>query len=241
MLIDKITNPWIRFKLVGKTLEGEEKSRLAKDVFLYVIRSYNAYESQKNKMLDEIADIYPDIDDAVSDEEILDVFVSFCDESIRRGKVVTTAELGWARKFVREPGLCRAIERNIYKILLMASSHWDSLRKGFDWTIPESEKEQVAISVLLIEEIGSKRKMELAEEFGQSKKEFVRVYFRKLLYDRHYDQAKALGVDLPDTVLEVIVDNLNNGYMEDAYNLARLFLPDRDDLRKEVRQIADAF
>jgi len=242
MLIDFISNPWFRFKVLHANLQGEEeKSQSAKKAFLHVIVRYNAYISQKEKILGEIAEVYPDITDAVSDEEILLYFQYFCQEARRRNEIVSPAELNWVNKFVRDDVIRVQIEKMIYRIVLGASSHWDKMRRSFTWTICESEKLELVHEVLLDKGVGSKRKMELAQEFGEPKDDFARSYYRKLLYDRHYDKAEELGLSDPEIVFDVIVANIDNGYFRDALNIAKRFLPERKDLAEEIQQIIAAF
>ena len=241
MLIERISNPWFQFKVLQATLQGEEKSHLAKKAFLYVICRYNAYSSQKEKILNEIAEAYPDITEAACDEEMLEHFQYFCQEAKRRGEIVSPAELDWVNKFVRNTTIRVQIEKLIYRVVLGASSHWDKMRQGFSWTISDDEKLELVREVLLEKEVGSKRKLELAQEFGEPKNDFARPYYRKLLYDRHYDKAEELGVSDPEITLNVVVANIDNGYFRDALDIAQRFLPERKDLAGEIQQIIAVF
>lgn len=242
MLIERISNPWYRFKLLHSTLEGEEeKSRSAKEAFLYVIYHYNAFNFQKAKVLDEIAEVYPEITAAVNDEEIRDHFKSFCEEAQRRNEIVSPAELTWVNKFVRTDTIRTEIEKMIYRVVLRAGSHWLKMRQDFGWTISDYEKLELVREILQDEGVGNKKKMELAEEFGEPADDFARLYYRKLLYDRHYDKAAELGVSDDETVINVIIACINNGYFQDAIDIAKRFLPQRKDLVVEIQQIIDAF
>lgn len=241
MLIERISNPWFRFKVLQATLQGEEKSHLAKKAFLYVIFGYNAHGSQKEKILNEIAEAYPEIREAVCDEEVLDHFQHFCQESKRKNEIVSPAELGWVNKFVRNAMIRVQIEKLIYRTILRASSHWDKMRQGFNWTISDDEKLELVREVLLDKGVGSKRKLELAQEFGEPEGDFSRSYYRKLLYDRHYDKAEELGVNNSEIVFNAIMANVDNGYFQDALDIAQRFLPGRKDLAEEIQQIMVVF
>ncbi len=241
MLIERISNPWFQFKVLQATLQGEEKGHLAKNAFLYVINEYNAYSSQKEKILNEITETYPDITEAVCDEDMLEHFQYFCQKARRRNEIVSPVELDWVNKFVRNATIRVRIEKLIYRIVLGASSHWDKMRHDFSWTISDDEKLELVREVLLDKGVGSKRKLELAQEFGQPKDDFARPYYRKLLYDRHYDKADELGVSDSEIVLDVIVANVDNGYFRDALDIAQRFLPERKDLAEEIQQIIAVF
>jgi hypothetical protein len=240
MLIERITNPWYLFRILLPTLEGVERGNLAKQAFLHVICSYSAYKSIKELMLGDIAKACPEITDIVSDEEMQMQFQDFCQEARRRREFVSPAELEWVYEFVKSSAIRTQVEKLIYKMGLLASSSWDSTRRAFSWTISESEKLELVREVLRGEEIGSIRKVELAEEFGEPKDDFVRFYYRKLLYDRHYDKAKKLGVSYPDVVVDVIVENINNGYLQGALDIAQHFLPERADLIDEIKEFMTA-
>jgi len=82
-----------------------------------------------------------------------------------------------------------------------------------------------------------KRKVELAEEFGEPKDKFINAYYGKLLYDRHYDQAEALGVSDPEIFIDAIIKDINNGYVADALDIADRFLPDQKDIIEEIHKI----
>lgn len=240
VMLIKINNSWIKFKVLWTSLTEEERVYLAKETFLYVIYRYNAFFHQKEKMLDEVAKAYPDIDDAVSDGKILLEFQYFCQEAGRRNEIVSPAELKWVKKYVRYYEVQLEIEELIYCILLRASSHWDKMRQDFGWTISAPRKLEFVREILRDKKVGSKRKLELAEEFGESKDDFARSYYKKLLYDRHYDKAKELSVENSDVVVDVVVANINNGYPGDALDIVERFLPYRKDLVEEIQQIIAA-
>lgn len=246
MLVERITNPWFRFKVLFATLPAEgagegERFMLARDAFLHVVANYSAFNFQKEKVLNEIIEAYPGLIDAISDDEMLSKFQDFCREARKRNEIVSPAELKWVEKYVGDSMIFEQIEKMIYRVLLCASSHWDGMRRTFNWTISDIDKQELVRGVLQNEDIGSKRKMEIAQEFGEPDNQFVKVYYKKLLWDRHYDQAQALGVSDLDYVIDVIVSDINSGYFNDAIEVAQRFLPDRQDLIKEIQQIIAAF
>ena len=201
MIIERINNPWFRFKLLHSTLKGEEeRSKSAKEAFLYVIFHYNAFKFQKAEVLAEIAEVYPDIVDAVCDGENPDCFKTFC----------------------------KAAERQ-------------KIRTEFEWTLTDKEKLEQVREVLQDESVGNKKKLELAKEFGEPTEEYSRPYFQKLLYDRHYDNASELGVSDFETIMEVILGNIDHGYFQDALDIAKRFRTDREDLADEIQKLIDTF
>ena len=242
MLINHISNPWVRFKVLFATLQEEkEKIRMAKNAFLYVIANYNAFKFQKSKALNDIAGTYPNIVKMVCDKEILRHFRHFYNKMSRRKEIVTPSELDWVNRYVKDADIRTNIERSIYCVLLGASSYWNGVRQGFHWTISEKDKLELAREVLQIENLGSKRRMELAQEFGEPCEKFVNDYHRKLLRDKHYNQAEVLEVNDPDLFIDAIISNINNGRFGDALYIAQRFLPDREDIMKEIQQIIAIF
>jgi len=243
ILIGRIDNPWIEFKVLFPTMKpGEEKALLAKKAFLYVIRTYSAFDDhQKAEMLDEIAQECPDTINDISHEEIHEQFFFLCRQLEGRHKIVSPVELEWVVKYIKIDGYRTDIEKAIYRGLLMASSHWDKMRHKFGWTISEKIRKELARTVLLTEDtVGSKRKLELAQEFGEPKDMFARDYFYKLLYDGHYGQAEKLGVNDSELVIYAIISKIKNEYLDDALNIANRFLPDRQDIIDEIKQIIAA-
>lgn len=234
MLIDQMTNPLFRFWILSP--QGQERQRLAKQAFLFVIGTQNAVRYQKAKILNGLIEECPHLLDTISDEEMSTHFQAFYQEAVRRGEVVSTCELRWVSKYVRDPEIRTQIEKMIYRRLL-GSSFGDRERLEYRWTISFSEKQELAREVLLKHGLGSMRKMELAQEFGEPHEEFLCLYYKKLLYDRHYDKAESLGVSYPDVVEEVVVANLDAGYFQDALDVAVRFLLSRVDLAEEIQQM----
>lgn len=242
MLIEQITNPQIRFAIVKGKLGKAEKASLAKQAFLYIIEKYDACEFQKEKMFREIVEACPEIMESISDEEMKDSFQLFYENATKSGKIVSTEELKWIGKYVRDNQIRIMMERMIYHKFLRASSHWDKERREFKWSISKKEKAVLASEIICHFWPGNKRAMELAQEFGLPYiEDYRRGYFRKLLYDRHYDKAAELGVADEDTIIGVILSNIDNRYLHDALDVARRFLPDRNDVIEEIEQIVAAF
>lgn len=235
MLIDQITNPRIRFGVLRKAAQGKEMEDLATKAFFYVIEHYNAFDCQKEKILDEIIQSCPSIADSINGERVLESFKRFFQESERRREIIITEELCWVEKYVKDSSVITQIKKLIYRKLLSASSHQDYQRKTIDLSV-EDELEIVR-EVLQERSVGSKRKMEIAKEFGEPSEAFTRNYWKKLLYDRHYEKAESLG-NFPDVALDIIVENINNGYLLDALDVAERFLPER---KGEVEGIINAF
>lgn len=238
MLIDRITNPWIQFKVTFKTLQEEdEKQKLAKKAFLYVVANYNAYDFPKEKMLNKIIEAYPDVILVIYDSDLHDCFDYLYRNAKERNQIISPAELSWVNKYIKNGRRCYQIEKQIYRMLLSASSYWDKIRQRFNWTILDGYKLELVREALQDENLGFKRRMELAQEFGEPKDEFVKAYYEKLLYDRHYDQAENLGISDSELVINVIIKDINNGYVADALDVADRFLPDRKDIIEELHAI----
>ncbi len=248
MLIERADNPWIQFKVLWPDLERGQRSLLAKRAFLHLIARYDASRFQKEKSLAEIAELCPGILDpasgeshVVSDREILQAFRYLYQDAKRRREILSPEELTWARLYVKDREIYIIIEKMIYQLLLGASSHWDKIRGGFKWAISEEDKLKLARQALKDTRLGSKRKLEIAREFGEPEDDFATAYFRKLLWDRHYDKAQESGLSDPRIALEVVVDNINSGYFSDAFEIVRRFLPERTDLIQEIQRIKSAF
>lgn len=241
MLIDQVSDPLVRLKVLHSKLSDEERAALAKQAFLHVIAHHNAFKFQKKKVLDEIAQICPDIRDTISEEEMFNYFEDFCAEAKRRNEIVSTAELTWVNRYISSLEIRLLIEKLIYRTLLAASSHWNKLRWDFQWQFNDQEKLMLAREVLRDSRVSAKRKVEIAREFTEPGDDYLRAYYKKLLYDRHYEQAAALEVKSDEIVIEILIKNINYGYFRDALELAEKFLPHQPELAEEIKQIITAF
>lgn len=239
-VIELIEEPWVRFKVLFTTTEEEEqKKQLAKEAFAFVIARYSAFKFPKEKMLDTIANLYPNITTVFSDEELFQFFEEFYNEMFRRKEIVTSAELGWVEKYIDDTDIHTKIEKLIYARLLIASSHWDPMREKFEWTISEGDMLELAREALKDENLGSKRKMELAEEFRLPGLDFAKDYHWKLLYSGHYKQMTNLEID-DGTVISAVASLLENGRWDNAIDVAKRFLPERADVIEETEAIVEA-
>lgn len=241
MLIEGIKNPWYLFRTLQIELSAGEKRELAKKAFLYVTGNYNAFNYQKKRALDEIVEACPDVLITLSDKEMLESFRRLYQENEKKGEILSPTELDWTNKYIKSSHIRIEIERSIYRRLLSCSSHWDRLRKSFAWRILYQEKLKLVDEVLQDGRVDSKRKIELAQEFGKPKEGYVLAYYKKLLFDRNYDEAEGLNVNNPDIVFEVIVANINNGYFQEALDVVLIFLPERKDIAEEIRKIRNIF
>lgn len=218
----------MKFKVTGNN---------AKEAFLYVIYAYNAFAFDKKGMLGTIVEKCPDVLEALTEENILEAFKQFYQNTVRRGELISTAEFNWVSQYVKDPDVRKEIEKIAYYSLLSASNHHDEIRQTFEWTINEEEMKGIAKDVLENPNLGSKRKMQVAKEFGEPSERFEKEYLRKLLWDRHYDKAEALGTKNDEVVISVILENINSGYVNDAAQIAARFLPDRQDIADEIQRI----
>ncbi len=233
MLIEQVTNQWLRYRVSGEN---------PKRAFLYVVSNYGAYSYQKTKMLADIVKTHPDVRTRISDDELSEAFKLLMNHLQSRNEILSPAELEWIAEYVVGVHFRLAMEVTIYRQLLKASDHWDKLRQTFAWTISKEGQKEIVSSVLANSAIGSKRKIQLAAEFGLPQDDsWSRSYFARLLWDRHYDQAAAPQLrNVDKIVIKVIVANLDGGYIKNAIEVARRFLPDREDLAKELQEIEAA-
>jgi hypothetical protein len=232
MLLELLTNLWIRFCVIG---EG------AKEAFLYVISAYGAFTHNKEKMLGKIVEKCPDVVSAISDDELFSAFNRLCKNLINKNEILSPAELTWASQYIKNPGIRKEMEKIIYRVVASGSDWWDGMRREYKWTLSEEEKISLVREILADPKVGSKRKTELAKEFGLEMKLDNLAYFRKLLWDRHYDKAAALGVaDADEIVISVIADNIDSGYIKDAADIAQQFIPKRKDIADEISRITAA-
>lgn len=210
-----------------------------KEAFLYVIVSQNAMSYDKKKALSVIVKKHPDILENISDDELLTAFFTLAEYSQSRNEILSFVELDWVSLYVKDEDARSDVEQIIYSGFLRASDGWDKARKDFkEWTLSETTKKALAMKVLQDAKLGSKRKMQLAKEFGLPSDDYARDYFKTLLWGRHYVAAEALklsGTD--DLAIEVIVDDLNSLHINDALNIAQRFLSHREDILKELEEI----
>lgn len=232
MLIDQVTDPWLLWRLTGKDPRA---------AFLYVVASENAMTFEKLKALNNIAKVNPEVLDLFSSLDVLQAFHRLVEDSRERGELVSYVELAWVSVYVLDADVRSVIEEAIYYGFLLASDYADKNRKEFKWKLSGPTKKRLAISALENDRVGSKRKMQIALEFGLSSAAYTRSYFKRLLWDKHYDQALKLERCWTDTdVIGVIVENLNSEHYRDAFQIAALFLPHRKDITQELESMARA-
>lgn len=229
MLKNRVSNLWIKFHLTGEDPKG---------TFLYVILNYDAHKTNKVAMLDRVAEETEQLLDSITDDEIYEAWSSFSGQMFRTGQIVSPAELKWIRKYVKDERTCQIMEGTIYSGLARASNYWDNLRNQYEWTITPEKRVRIIQEILDCPgNLGPKRKMELAKEIGQSWQDHAVDYYKRLLRDRHYDQATELGIQSPEAVEEIIVNCVNGGCLNDARNITKQFLPGRQDLLDEIEEI----
>ncbi len=242
MLISKTSNTVVKLMVAfKKDDQGWRHVSLVREAFLYVIENYNSYSQRKNDLLDKISSIFPTALDQVTNRSIWKSFGIFWATHDGRREVISISELKWVKKYVSDPVIVKKIERLIYKSLLRSSRN-DSIRLGYEWTMSNEDINEVVGHVLLDEGLASKRKMQIALEYDLDMSEYARTYYRKLLWDRHYDKAANLSIETPkDIVEEVIIMNIDNNHFRDALDIAKRFLPKRTYLVDEIEEMQDAF
>jgi hypothetical protein len=230
MLIERITNIEMRYRLLG------ENPRAA---FLQVIAGHNAMEFDKVRALADIVERRPEILKSIFDTDLFYAFGNLAARSRAKGELLSYVEMDWVVKYVKGRTTQWAIEEILFTGFLTASDHWDKARREFKWTLSQNIQRSLVATVLERTDVGSKRKVQLAQEFGLPQERYLRDYFKKLLWDRHYDKAAELKFDDIETaVVEVIVDDLDAGYVRDATDIVKLFLPrSRQDIVKEIEEI----
>jgi len=241
MLIEEVSDPYIRLMVIGETLEKEKKEQLVGQAFLYIISTRNAFKFKKLEMLTRILTFSPSVIDEISDEVIINHFEELRDIMVYRHEMLSTAELEWITKYVRSPESRLQAEKIIYSVMLLGSDYWDKIRHEFTWSISKSDRKNLIKKTLKEERLGDKRKMELAKEIDEPAEKYTRSYFRKLLWDRHYDLAEELGVRFEEDIIKTVINNLDAGYFDDALKIVQRFLPERQDLADEIKSIQSAF
>lgn len=231
MLVEKISSPWMKFKVTGEN---------AKEAFMHVIYDYNAFAFDKKGMLAAIVEKCPEVLNSLLEEEILETFKQFHRNIIQRREIMSPAEFEWVSQYVKDPHIRKEMEKLLYRSLLSASSHHDETRHAFSWIISEDEKKEIVKDVLENFNLRSKRKMEIAREFDEPSEQYEIEYFGRLLWDRHYDKAETLGTKNEEAVVSVILENINSGYVSDAAQIAARFLPERKDIADEIKKIKAA-
>lgn len=238
----QIQEPFLWFVLMIDSIADEaERVRLAKATFLYVIATRDALKTQKLKLLGNILRKCPEALDNITDEEMVEGLRRLRSNLMeKRGELISTPELEWVNKYVRQSLLRQEAEKIVYSSMLLGSSHWDMPRREYRWSITEPMRRALIQTAFSEDKLGFKRKWELAKEIGAPTEEFARAYFRKLLWDRHYEKAAELGVENEEDALEVALQNLNAGYFKDALEIVKCFT-NRPDLEAEIKQIMAKF
>jgi hypothetical protein len=238
----QINEPYFRFIILVDTMgDLVARDRLAKDAFRHVLATRDACKSNKALILEDILAKCPHTLNGITDDEMLDSLRRLRDQMLNRGESISTSELKWVAKYMRNDRRRQEAEKIIYYVMLLGSSHWDESRRRYPWTI--SKQDQVALigKAINSDSLGNKRRMELAKEIGVPTGELSRPYFRKLLWDQHYDKAAEVGMVNEEDVFAVVSDNLNAGYFRSALEIIQRFLPKRQDLIDEVERIIAAF
>ena len=238
----QITEPYLRFRLlVDSEDDAAEKDRLANKAFVHIIATRHGDNFDKTGMLDRIVEKCPNVTKDLSDKDMIDCLKYLQNNERRRGTLVSTPELGWVNKYVQTPSARQDAEKIVYLSMLQGDSHWDKARHEYSWTISKDTQTDLIRETIQSDSIGSKRKIELSEEIGAPTEDLKRPYFRKLLWDRHYDIAAKVGMTNEEDVLIVVSKNLNAGYFSDALAIVERFLPARQDLIDEIKQIIAVF
>ncbi|MDP2651527.1 MAG: hypothetical protein Q8O94_00110 [bacterium] len=238
----QINEPYIKFMLLADSVkESWEMDRLAKEAFLYIIATRHACKFNKVEMLGEIVEKCPDVVDGISDEEMVNHLKYLRNSEQKRSTLVSTPELEWVTKYVRTPEARQQAEKIIYLSMLRGDSYWDKRRHEYAWTISKDMQDVLILNSIQDKSIGSKRRIELAKEIDFPAEYLQRLYFRKLLWDRHYDNAAEVGMKNEEDVFIVASKNLNAGYFSDAFELVQRFLPARQDLIDEINRIRAVF
>ncbi|MDO8489982.1 MAG: hypothetical protein Q7S47_01025 [bacterium] len=240
LLVEKISTPWVLFHVLANSLTGRARTEAAKAAFLAVIARKNGYQCNKTAILEGIINKCPEVTENVTDEEINQNFDAFLLDSLKQANIVSVKqEMSWVIKYVRDGEVQTRIERGIYKIMLRAAS-LNEMRSEYPWSISETDKLGAAKELIVSRSTPVKRKMELAKEFDLPTEKAAKIHFMQLLWNRRYDEAKALGFNQPDAVIQVIGWNINNEYYRDAMKVAEAFLPGRSDILEEIQQITKA-
>lgn len=257
MLIKNVKNDYVRFRYFSNSdkwdkLTEKEKIELARLAFLWVVRNYDSYKFQKEKMLDDIVYVCPEVKGHLFPEDIWNEFKTFFRIFTERGGIVSPEELKWAKKHIAHETYLKQIEKKIYQSLLCGSSHWDKIRHEHKWSLSDEEKSDIARVTVVGGGLGNKRAMEIANEFHfpELERNFVREYFKKLLWDRHLDKAEKIASENEDAlisdikeaiVLNIITKNIDALYLRDALEIAERMLPHKQQIAVEIKSIQQSF
>ncbi|MFA6295327.1 MAG: hypothetical protein WC666_02800 [Candidatus Paceibacterota bacterium] len=209
------------------------------EAFIYVLTTFNAYSTQKMMVLTDIIVTNPSIRDQLSDEVLNKCFNELTEYLTRHNQVLSLEEMAWVNAYIDNTDIRIRIEKKIYETLLRSSDH-DGMRKSYKWSITQEDRKQLAEIALKDPSIGSKRKMQIAQECRFSSDNWKKQYFGRLLWDRHYENAKTLVEnigDVRDIVIQAILENVEAFYIDDAIDIARNFIPDNRDIANELQEI----
>lgn len=238
----EVRDQYFRFMLLADTLgDSALKDSMARKAFLWVIATRDACRFDKMAILDKILEKCPDAIDGIEDDTMVEALKALRINMRRRGELMSVPELKWVAKYIRTKEARQEAEKIVFSSMLLGGSSWDKIRHEQTWTIPKSVCVKLILEALKDEQLGSKRKIELAKEIKVPTEEYERRYFRKLLWDRHYDVATRVGMKKDEDVFLVVQQNLDAGYFTDALDMVRRFLPDKSDLVSEIERIIASF
>jgi hypothetical protein len=238
----QVNEPYFRFMLLADELKDvAEKDRLARKAFDHILATHDACKYNKMLLLSKILEKCPEAIDGITDDSMVESLKELSENMLRRGELISTPELEWVGKYVRTKSAQQEAEKIIFCSMLLGNSGWDKTRHAYKWTISKSVRHGLIRETLQSDNLGSKRKIELAKEIGEPTEDIERRYFRKLLWDRHYDNAAKITARKDEDVLLVVQQNLDAGYFTDALNILTQFLPDRKELAAEIERIIAVF
>lgn len=237
MLIERLSDPYFKLLVFKDKLSLEELLGLARCAFLYIIASRDASKVNKLAILSRIVGVSPSVCESISDEEMVSGLRYLSERLRSRHLLLSTAELDWVRHYVVSSEWQENAEAVIYTSMLYGSSHWDRVRCAYQWNLSTERKADLIRETLACPYLGVKRKLELAQEFGEPSEGFRRVYLRKLLCEGHYRKVRELGPCAEDDVLDSAVALLNMGRITQARELVENCLPERVDLMEEIEHV----
>jgi hypothetical protein len=171
----EVSDPYFRFMLLADELkDAAEKDRLARKAFHHILATRDACKFDKVAILDKILEKCPDAINCITDESMIEDLEELRDNTWRRNELISTPELEWVIKYTKTMAARQAAERIIFRSMLLGNSGWDKTRHEYKWTISENVRHELIHEILHSDNLGSKRKTELAKEIGEPTEDIER-------------------------------------------------------------------
>lgn len=235
-IIEQLTNPYTLFMLYVAQSQIEPAMAIAKRAFLWVIDCRSAWKFQKSEMLEDIAKKFPEILPTISGEEFVAGLKQLEINLHERAEPLSYQEMVWIRLYVKDPVALHEMEKRVYRSMLLSNVPLADQEKLY-WALSLEEKSALASGTL--KHVGYESALKLVDHFNlpvEAIEPILKKALHNNLWKRNYEEAtgivlalkeKGVSAEVIDSVVRgVIVLSIENGYLKDAVDIARQFVPD---------------